>query len=64
LIPAILLLSLYHFSFHFFGATSPHWEELGWVREYGGLMAFSVSIASVVLYMVYRLMNVAKTHPT
>jgi hypothetical protein len=62
LIPAILLLSLYQFGYQF--GSDSYQKELGWVREYGGLMAFSVSIASVVLYMVYRLMNVAKTRPT
>jgi hypothetical protein len=61
LIPAILLLSLYQFGYQF---SSDGYPKEGWVRGYGGLMAFSVSIASVVLYMVYRLMYVAKMRPT
>ena len=53
-IPAILFLSLYQFGYQF-GSADNYNAHLGCVRNYGGFIAFPVSIASIVLYIVYLL---------
>ncbi len=50
LIPAVLLLSLYHFGFAF--ASHGYRGDLRWVRSYGGLIAFPVSVATIALCVV------------
>ena len=49
-LPAVLLLSLYHF-----GYTLDRYKHDSWVRSYGGLIAFVVSAASIAVCMIdYR----------
>jgi hypothetical protein len=57
-IPAILLLSLYQFGYQF-GSDWYH-NELGWVRNYGGFIAFPVSVVSLAVYLFYRSRVVAR----
>lgn len=45
LLPAVLMLSLYHFGYEF--ASDQYHHVLGWVRLYGGFIAFPVSAASI-----------------
>ena len=49
-LPSVLLLSLYHFGYDF--ASDYYHHVLGWVRSYGGFIAFPVSTASVAVYVV------------
>ena len=49
-LPAVLLLSLYHFGYDF--ASDYYHHVLGWVRSYGGFIAFPVSAASIAVYVV------------
>jgi glycosyl transferase family 87 len=44
-LPAVLLLSLYHFGYDF--ASDKYDTVLGWVRSYGGFIAFPVGAASI-----------------
>jgi hypothetical protein len=50
-LPAILLLSLYQFGYQF--GSDEYGERTGhhWVRSYGGLIAFAVSISSIAACM-------------
>ncbi len=57
-IPAILLLSLYQFGYQF--GSDAYRKELGWVRSYGGFIAFPVSIASIMLYRWYLLRGMSR----
>ncbi len=50
LIPEVLLLSLYHFGYD--RASDGYHQVLGWVRSYGGFIAFPVSAASIVASLV------------
>ena len=50
LLPAILLLSLYHFGYEF-GSDEYH-DVLGWVRSYGGFIAFPVGVASITACVI------------
>jgi hypothetical protein len=61
LMPAILLLSLYQFGYQF--GSDAYNEELGWIRSYGGFIAFPVAIASIVIYLVYRSTKLSKNAP-
>jgi hypothetical protein len=47
LLPAVLLLSLYHFGFRF--GSDGYNVVFGWVRSYGGFIAFAVAAASITL---------------
>lgn len=61
-VPAILLLSLYQFGYQF--GTYGYTNELGWLRDYGGLIAFPVSVASIALYIVCRFVKRSKNVPS
>jgi hypothetical protein len=50
LMPAVLLLSLYHFGFAF--ASSRYNDEFRWVREYGGLIVFPVSVVTIAMCVI------------
>ena len=50
LMPAVLLLSLFHFGYDF--ASDHYRSQLSWVRGYGGLIAFPVSVASIVMCVI------------
>jgi hypothetical protein len=52
LLPAVLLLSLYHYGYDF--GPDGRLRLLGWVRSYGGFMAFSVGAASIAACMIDR----------
>jgi hypothetical protein len=47
LLPAVLLVSLADFGYRF--ASDGYHDVLGWVRSYGGFIAFPVSAASITL---------------
>jgi hypothetical protein len=49
LLPAVLLLSLYHFGYAF---GDQYNNVLGWVRSYGGFMAFPVGAASITACVI------------
>lgn len=49
LLPAVLLLSLYHFGYF---AGDRYHNMLGWVRSYGGFIAFLVSAASIAACVI------------
>jgi hypothetical protein len=49
LLPAVLLLSLYHFGYYF---GDRYKDVLGWVRSYGGFIAFLVSSATIAACVV------------
>jgi hypothetical protein len=50
-LPAVLLLSLYQFGYQF-GSDPYYIHEFGWVRSYGGLIAFAVSAASIAACVI------------
>jgi hypothetical protein len=50
LLPVVLLLSLYHFGYTVVSDRYDH--VLGWVRSYGGFIAFPVSVASIATCVV------------
>jgi hypothetical protein len=45
LIPAVLFLSLYQFGYQF--GSDNYQKQLFWVRQYGGFIAFAVSVISI-----------------
>jgi hypothetical protein len=49
LLPAVVLLSLYQFGYEF---ASSHYKNGSWVRTYGGLIAFAVSVSSITACMI------------
>ncbi len=49
LLPAVVLLSLYQFGYEF--ASDQYHSQLGWVRDYGGLIAFPVGVLAIAACM-------------
>ncbi len=50
LLPVVLLLSLYQFGYEF--GTDQYHNQLGWVRDYGGLIAFPVGVLAIAVCMI------------
>jgi hypothetical protein len=60
LLPAVLLLSLYHFGYEFYSDTYTH--EFHWVRSYGGFIAFAVSAVTITLCAINLRSRAASSH--